>query len=475
MDREVVRKMNKMRLRTKFEIIGALFFIVLLIAISVSSLTRTITDSMDTSYTCIRNSNGKYWEPTGANIQIAINDLGSSGGTVWLPEGTLSVTSTINLNNNVALIGGGVQATRISSNLAGDLLRAIGKQFVTIKGLTLDMNNKGSNSIYISSASKNVWIQEVALVNSGFQSIYVTDDSSYIFISNVLISRGVGEGSHGIAGKGMKNSVIENCIIENYDYHITEVGIDIASCENITLNNIIIRGKGWLNGIKTPGSKNIMMSNIMVYDSTSYGLKIQDCFGISIDNFYIEKAACGLSVFSTAQGIHLSNGHIKNSYSGNKGMEIAGQDICISNVEISDSGGIGFSINGDAKNIQITNLRVLRSRLYNKINTGASNIIISNSIFSYGSDMGLSIDGASNFKIVNCIFEGNVGDGIDTTTVACKDYIITHCTFKNNAKGIDCNVNDDRNIITLNDFINDTLNGYSKYKGLIENNIGIDI
>ena len=66
--------MNKLSLRTKNEIIIVTILFILILASSVSSLTRTITDSSDNNVTFIRNSNGNMWEATGANIQVAIND-----------------------------------------------------------------------------------------------------------------------------------------------------------------------------------------------------------------------------------------------------------------------------------------------------------------------------------------------------------------------------------------------------------------
>lgn len=75
-----------------------LLFILLLIGIfyPVSALTRTISDSSDTYYTFIYNTKGNYWEATGSNLQLAINDIGTDGGTVY-------VGSDITLTNSLTL------------------------------------------------------------------------------------------------------------------------------------------------------------------------------------------------------------------------------------------------------------------------------------------------------------------------------------------------------------------------------------
>lgn len=74
-----------------------LAFIVFSTAYLVGSVTRNITDSMDNKETLIRNSKGNYWEPTGANLQAAIEDLGEDG-FVW-------VGSDISLDSPVLLEG----------------------------------------------------------------------------------------------------------------------------------------------------------------------------------------------------------------------------------------------------------------------------------------------------------------------------------------------------------------------------------
>ncbi|MCD4740575.1 hypothetical protein K8R43_05320 [archaeon] len=66
------------------KVLGTIAFCLVLVSIYlVGSVTRTISDSQDNKETLIRNSNGKYWEPTGENIQAAIDDL-ENGGTVWV-------------------------------------------------------------------------------------------------------------------------------------------------------------------------------------------------------------------------------------------------------------------------------------------------------------------------------------------------------------------------------------------------------
>lgn len=65
---------------------------------------RWINDSSDNIDSFVRNSNGKYWEATGANIHLALANLGDSGGTVWLAgNATYDPSSMITVGEGVTL------------------------------------------------------------------------------------------------------------------------------------------------------------------------------------------------------------------------------------------------------------------------------------------------------------------------------------------------------------------------------------
>lgn len=97
--------MKSIRLRTKIEIVSVSLFLLSISIFSVASVTRTITDSQDNIITFIRNSNGKYWETTVGNIQLAIDDL-AGDGIVWIPAGTYSITKPLYVNHSYVTLQG---------------------------------------------------------------------------------------------------------------------------------------------------------------------------------------------------------------------------------------------------------------------------------------------------------------------------------------------------------------------------------
>ena len=93
--------MDKIRLRTKIEVIIGIMLMMTVAVVSVASVTRTITNTNDTVDTYIRNSNGKYWSVSETNLQAAINDLnpgGWSNGVVLVPG-----DMTIQINTGIIL------------------------------------------------------------------------------------------------------------------------------------------------------------------------------------------------------------------------------------------------------------------------------------------------------------------------------------------------------------------------------------
>jgi len=96
--------MNIRNLRTKTKAsLLVLLFILIVIPISLS-LNRTITDTQDTFTTFIKNSNGNYWIANSSNVQVAIDELGSDGGIVWLPgSDNFTITSTLIIRDKIRL------------------------------------------------------------------------------------------------------------------------------------------------------------------------------------------------------------------------------------------------------------------------------------------------------------------------------------------------------------------------------------
>jgi hypothetical protein len=147
------RKMGIIKLRTKIEAFIVICFLIMLTTVSVLSVTRTITNSGDNSYILIRNSKGNYWDPTGANLQAAINDLGDSGGTIWVGDDiTLSSEIRFTYSNMIldfeghtVTLGADVSFINVTD----------GVWYSTVKNVKVDVKNGQTKSIIILYAPPN--------------------------------------------------------------------------------------------------------------------------------------------------------------------------------------------------------------------------------------------------------------------------------------------------------------------------------
>ena len=147
------RKMGIIKLRTKIEAFIVICFLIMLTTVSVLSVTRTITNSGDNSYMLIRNSKGNYWDPTGANLQAAINDLGDSGGTIWVGD-DITLSSEIRfIYSNMILDFEGHTVT-----LGADISFinvTDGVWYSTVRNVKIDVSNGQTKSIIILYAPPN--------------------------------------------------------------------------------------------------------------------------------------------------------------------------------------------------------------------------------------------------------------------------------------------------------------------------------
>lgn len=458
------------KLRTKIEIIGAVLIFLILLANGLFAVTRTITDTGDTIDTYIRNSKGKYWEATGANIQTAIWDLNSTGGTVWLPGGVLVITNDISMEENVTIIGLGEGRTIISSDYSGAIPIWVqgGDDNCTLRDFTIDMNNNGGNGIYV--VGDNIVIDHVEILNAGFQGIYVSGATNSRF-TNIHVKHGDSTASHGIGVASSYNCIYDNILVENYDSpEASEDGMDMLNTYNSTVSNFIVEGHGWLDGFKIANTvSNTSFSNIIIDGASGYGIKLQEAQYCNFDNIIIRNSSY-LSIYDTTHHCNFNN--IMTTNSDDVGINVDGNNLTFNNLQIYYADG-GFSFSGN--DVCVSNSIIKGCGGYGRLDA-TNNVIFSNCIFKENTgEANIYVYGTSNFKFINCIFEGNTGDAIDTTTGPCNNYSIIGCTFKNNAQGIDCHANDDWIIISLNQFIGDTLDDHYTTKGYVANNIGDDI
>jgi hypothetical protein len=461
------------KLRTKIEIITAVFFIILLITASVASLSRTITDSSDSVETYIRNSNGKYWVATGANLQTAINDL-TSGGTVYVPAGTIDLSSDLTIQNNVWLKGSGIGNTVLrqadGTTFTHGVIKCVSKNNFTISDLTIYGNRDeiavGYSGIDVSGCTDFI-IRDVYVDHPAKAGFRIYGYSERGLVTNIFAS-GMTGAMQALSVNDASETVFSNGIF--WDVGNTQA-MDFCDVIDCTIDNMIVKDSNM--GMKVTSTSdysyncnfnNIVFKNIA---AAGEGIKIEKTRKCNFNNIYL-KGGNGLIVYSNCDQINLNNIYIENS--ADVGLALNGNYITANNVQVRYSTAYGLQINGDY--ISLSNAQIIDSGSYNLMEN-AKYAKIENCEFLNSLSFGLVCKNSDHFSISGCDFINNALDGIDCTTTPNNNYIITGCFFNGNQKAIDTGSTDNYYIITDNicegDEIDDNNAGATK---VVADNIG---
>lgn len=452
--------MRKLELRIKIEIIMAIFFIILLVTASVASITRTISDSGDNSNTFIRNSKGNYWSTTGMNLQTAINDL-TNGGTIWIPDCNLSISSTLTLRNDINLIGIGKNSTLyLADNANINVININGKNNILIEKINVDGNTDGQSNhgvglIDITSNSKNITIKNCYFSHSGKTHIDCQEGTSNILIEECYF---IGKHNSGYGGaiwfSGSNCIARNNFIKDTYGCGIvmeSETGYS-PSKYHIIDGNVITGEIGHgihmeaLGGTNSMKSSNCTIINNHIHDLTAGGYGSVVCGILLAENSTCSNnrirnvASFGIQI--NARKVIVTNNIISDItiYDGIQTIFAAGvtdvSDCIISNNYISNIKDDGIQLYLGGKNITIDGNIITNTGSEAIMIDVADHCIISNNVISDISYNCISNNGDNTTITGNYIYNaiGSNRGSIITT----KSAIITNNNIKKTSRGIWC-------------------------------------
>lgn len=451
-----------------------IFFMILILLISFISLnttgfvTRIISGDYDNKETLICNSNGNCWEPTGENIQLAIDDLNS--GTVWLPPGTFNIDSldsdiggtekAIEINqDNIRLIGSGTGSTTIESTEPTIWPLWLEADNLTIKDFTINMyggGDRSGNAIQV--RGKNMVVENINVIHPNYLAIYVTGNTQNSFFNNIYIQlydnsetnpsiQGFGTSEHSF------NNTISNIIIDGQVDAASPdngtVGFSLHS-RNTAVSNVVITGNGYgfQMDIKdesgaTYGAEDSVYSNIIVAGEGQeyWAYRIHQAHNSLFQNLQAKNTG-GFFIGSTGSGNECENlvfdGIIMEDCS--KGIKLydGHQNIAISNTIIKNSGEEGIDAQNGGTNIAVTNSQFVNNGEMERFEgitglTFSNNKIINNQQQDHAS---FYISDCKDFVINgNTITEGNkYGLFINHAGGVCEDFIISDNIIRNNGE-----------------------------------------
>ncbi|MDP3043112.1 MAG: NosD domain-containing protein, partial [bacterium] len=369
--------------------------------------TTTLATTTMPSWNKVIIVDGVHFPATGAGIQAAINSLPSTGGKVFIPEGTYSVTATITIPSFVWIEGAGASSTILRlANSANKTVIANsdatnGNSYIKISNLMIDGNDAGNTGAYC----HGVYFTKVSY--SEIDSAYVYDAEDYgVYLYGVSI------------GNGSNYNKVSNSIITS-----NSTGIYITLSDN----NAIVDNKIYSNssdGVYSYGGygQNAIVDN-KIYSNSGHGIYFFNNKGESaitgntinsnsLNGIYIYYNSDGNAITgntinsNTQKGIYVYNTSDNNTITGNTFISHREQAIQIgynSNHNIVAGNNIHSVITSSGGGIYI----------YGSDN----NIVSSNRITrDWGSGYAISIENI-DFTADNNILVGNRYSGTGASSI----------------------------------------------------------
>ena len=126
---------------------------------------------------------------TQAGLVAAIADLPAGGGTIYIGEGTLTITSAISLSKHIKLVGAGIGVT-ILTVTTGISMFTIGDFNLEMSDFSVTGNNTAAQAFITLTASGSTGtVTILERIRIGTVTGFGTDDGTKIFISSAGFSR----------------------------------------------------------------------------------------------------------------------------------------------------------------------------------------------------------------------------------------------------------------------------------------------
>jgi len=229
---------------------------------------------------------------TTAGIQEAIDDLPVTGGVVFVPPGTHTITTTITMAQYVTLYGQGVESTKIVLSGATSVNMLVLDDNTEVRGIWFDgdgLTQAAGNIIQMSNKT------DVLIHRCRFQDAFAHGILAVIGANlQILHNRFSGSGSNDISsaiGSPISNSIISDNISED----ATDDFFGGIASNNLISNNHIVRPG--VRGIGASGTSNII-SNNYIEDAGENAIICSSTANVIKGNRIINPTDCGIYINS---------------------------------------------------------------------------------------------------------------------------------------------------------------------------------
>lgn len=429
---KIWRDLEMITFKTKFKI--CIVFLMLM-TFTVSALTRTVTESSDDVVSLIRNSNGNYWTPSFANLQLAINDI-DNDTMGWVDGGNNSFTQTVSLNvgsgefmNFELILGNNANVTMITN-----YDRTNGNDYIKIHDVTLEGNSLQQEEFlyggYWSSCNHGIHLDRCdyteiynVLINNTHslgilieQSDYVNVHDSYITNSGWLYEQSGNSLEH-YPGSGIYYYNTSHSTIDNIQV------INPYAC-GIIIESFLNPGEKWWSGNCSVSNCIVTDSGVAYYFEDSDFITLTGCVSVnSTDTSCWGTVSAGVRCSPNTKNIMVSNLVVNGSYYG---MMIAGTNHTFRGIVINDCSNDG--IYDDSEDTLYFGIRIIDTASEGIYTQGYRNTIQSCELWR-NTGVAISIHSSADHTRV---FDNKVYNCGNTILLSSADYLhITGNKFVN--------------------------------------------
>jgi len=423
----------------------------------------TYSDDDDT-FSKIFNSRGHIWHATAANIQLALNDLEDTGGTVYLPSKHFNISTALYIKgNNIDIVGSGnTTITCINGYNSGSpqkgLLILDSVHNVTVENIIFNGNNASvvnTVTLIVITGSSTIAIDKCVFEDSAFADILATPDSGNsdnILIIDCYLTRWSGNNDHAsVRLSGVSESIVsitnskwKDCLSHSDTPCIRQQSNGMVNVESCVFEDVYIAMQMY-NGYAK-------MSNCIVDGASNYYVDVHDggintisncvfegittaIIGIrllhltdgttTVKDCYIDGegvATAGIEIDNHVNNCSIINNIIHSCGTGNNGgivIEQGSSDVLIEGNEIYGCTNNGIYGVGTAQN----RIQIINNRIHDNTQTGIRLETFDNCTFS-GNSFGnyVRFDNGETSMITNNIFNNGY--------IAC--YNVDNCSFLEN-------------------------------------------
>lgn len=296
----------------------------------------------------IRVVDGERFPQTGAGIQAAIDDIGASAGTVFLPPAVYNVSAEIRVTQvGLSIIGFGYSSQLHLTDPKGNLFTVSGARFLLADVEISTSARKTSGSVIYATADQgtvrdvrvtgNFWngftLDTSKASNWTFDGIRVPGGVTWNYLFHLQAASGT------VASTHLHNLLVSNTIRWNVAAIVLDSGVDTFVCSDCESGPVLAE-----NSLGTQAPRWIRFDNTFIEAGIGgvvggTGVNIQAARDFRYQG-YIGTSEIGVSVGSGARGIDISHTEFVNI--GRSAVTIAAgaQDTALDRNTFEDTGNM---------------------------------------------------------------------------------------------------------------------------------------